>query len=759
MKNIVCALFVMILSVFLSFGQKNNILALIPQPKTFIQKNGSFKIKATLQIFTENGQPQNTKSAKLFLDQVNLGYGIKGNVNNKESQHSAILLKTNPDSNYRAEGYHLTVEKKKITIEGSPQGVFYGLQTLAQLVQQNQKKLSVPCCEIIDYPEFSWRGMHLDVSRHFFPLSFIKKYIDYLSMYKMNTFHWHLTDDQGWRIEIKKYPKLTQTGAWRNYTLNGHYSTMPQQFDSTRYGGFYTQEEIREVVDYAQKRFVTIVPEIEMPGHALAALSAYPELSCSGGHFEVIGNWGVFEDVFCTKEETFTFLQDVLSEVMDLFPGKYIHIGGDECPKERWKKCPVCQQRIKDEGLKDENKLQSYFIARIEKFVNSKSRSIIGWDEILEGGLAPNATVMSWRGTEGGLAAAKLKHNVVMAPGSHCYFDYYQGNPKFEPLAIGGFIPVEKVYQFDPIPAGLNPEENKYILGGQANVWTEYIPDGKQVEYMIFPRMCALSEALWTYPQNRDFESFKKRLLSHLKLYDHLNINYSKAMFALKFQVSKGKAPLTVTLAGEPGIEIRYNTDGSELTGKTILYSSPISISKTCLLQAGNFSGGKLCSPVLSQQFYVNPATGKNVTLTYPPHENYNVGGAATLTDGILGRIPWYGGEWLGFNGKNCEAILDLEKTTKISKVIVDVLNAESSWIYLPKSIEVFISPDGVNFTSVKKISEKEIVEMQRKMILETDGLQTRYLKIVVENNGKIPDGKPGAGYDAWLFVDEILVE
>jgi hexosaminidase len=363
-----------------------------------------------------------------------------------------------------------------------------------------------------DIPKFQWRGMHLDVSRHFFSKEFIKKYIDYLAMYKMNTFHWHLTDDQGWRIEIKKYPKLTEVGAWRNGSMTGHYTD--QTFDDIRYGGFYTQEEIKEIVAYAKERYITVVPEIEMPGHALAALASYPEFSCTGGPFEVGKSWGVFDDVFCPKDETFTFLENILAEVIALFPSEYIHIGGDECPKVRWKSCPKCQKRIKDEKLKDEHELQSYFIQRIEKFVNSKGRKIIGWDEILEGGLAPNAAVMSWRGTEGGIAAAKEKHFVVMSPGSHCYFDHYQGEPKNEPIAFGGYTNVEKVYSFNPIPKELSEEESKYILGAQANVWTEYINTPEHVEYMVFPRIAALSEVLWGTSNPNEYKVFETRLIS-----------------------------------------------------------------------------------------------------------------------------------------------------------------------------------------------------------------------------------------------------
>jgi len=368
--------------------------------------------------------------------------------------------------------------------------------------------------------------MHLDVCRHFFSVDEVKQYIDLLALYKFNSFHWHLTDDQGWRIEIKQYPKLTEVGGWRNGTMVGRYSD--QQYDSIRYGGYYTQEEIREVVDYAAKRHINIVPEIEMPGHATAALAAYPEFSCTGGPFEVAQGWGVFPDIFCPTEETFTFLENILDEVMALFPSSVIHIGGDEAPKDRWKECAHCQALMQREGLASEEELQSYFVQRIEKYVNSKGRTIIGWDEILEGGLAPNAMVMSWRGTEGGIAAAKDKHQVVMSPNNDCYFDHYQGDPANEPLAIGGMTTLEDVYNYEPVPPGLSKEESAFIIGAQANVWTEYILNFEHVEYMAVPRMIALSEVLWSTNRKSNFDDFKLRLARNLQLLDRQHVNYSR---------------------------------------------------------------------------------------------------------------------------------------------------------------------------------------------------------------------------------------
>lgn len=447
-----------------------------------------------------------------------------------KNKNAIVLALDTIQVNY-PEGYLLTVSGKQVIITAKQaNGAFYGVQTLLQLLkvedQNNQITYNtiVPGVKIVDYPRFTWRGMHLDVCRHFFDKEFVKKYIDALAMHKMNTFHWHLTEDQGWRIEIKKYPKLTEIGSVRSETMIGKNWN---EFDGMPHSGYYTQDDIKEVVQYATDRFITIVPEIEMPGHSLAALASYPEYGCSGGPYEVAKTWGVFDDVYCAgNDKTFEFLEDVLSEVITLFPGTYIHIGGDECPKAAWKKCKKCQQRIKTEGLKDEFELQSYFIRRIEKFLIANNKKLIGWDEILEGGLAPEATVMSWRGTEGGIHAAKMGHDVVMSPNAECYFDHYQGDPEKEPLAIGGFTDIAEVYNYEPVPSELNEEESKYILGAQANLWTEYITTNEHVEYMLLPRLSALSEVVWSPKEKKNLEDFNKRLKTHILRLKRNNYNY-----------------------------------------------------------------------------------------------------------------------------------------------------------------------------------------------------------------------------------------
>lgn len=438
------------------------------------------------------------------------------------------------DDGEESASYQLTVAESGVNITStSVEGLFYGVQSVRQLLPEHIESnepvdninWSIPFVVIKDEPRFAWRGLHLDVSRHFFGVDFIKKFIDLMALYKFNIFHWHLTEDQGWRIEIKQYPKLTEIGSKRKETP---IPENPQRGDGKPYGGYYTQDEIREVVAYATERAITIVPEIEMPGHALAALASYPELGCVGESYEVSTTWGIFSDVFCAgKDSVFTFLENVLTEVLDLFPSKFIHIGGDECPKERWEVCPNCQARIEAEGLKDEHELQSYFIRRIEKWLNEKGRRLVGWDEILEGGLAPNATVMSWRGSQGGIDAANAGHDVVMSPNTTCYLDYYQSeNTEAEPAAIGGYISLEKAYLFEPIPADIVPEKAHHIIGGQGNVWTEYMPTKEQVEYMTYPRSIALAEILWTYPDEPNFAEFSTRLGNHLPRLSRLNLNY-----------------------------------------------------------------------------------------------------------------------------------------------------------------------------------------------------------------------------------------
>ncbi|MEO6730579.1 MAG: beta-N-acetylhexosaminidase [Ferruginibacter sp.] len=523
-KNIIAISFLVFIITPLHAQQ----ISIIPQPVSVQTGTGKFTISSNTVIVAKDNE--DLKAAIFFQQYVENVYGVKLQTSKAQKPNSIQLSTRSSTPSSSIDKYALKVNAGGVVIEGATHnGTFYGIQSLIQLLPlEHRAALTIPAVTIIDYPRFKYRGMHLDVGRHFFPVAFVKKYIDYIALHKMNYFHWHLTEDQGWRIEIKKYPKLTETGSCRNGTIIGHHPGTGN--DGIKYCGYYTQEEIKDVVKYAADRRITVIPEIEMPGHAEAALASYPWLGCPGtGPYKVEETWGVFDDVYCAgKDSTFQFLQDVLDEVLTLFPSPYIHVGGDESPKTNWKKCTLCQARIKKEGLKDEHELQSYFIQRMEKYLNGKGRQIIGWDEILEGGLAPNATVMSWRGEEGGIAAAKQQHNVIMTPGDYVYFDHSQVE-KDDSLTIGGFTNVEKVYSYEPIPKELNPDQAKYILGAQANVWTEYITTPAKVEYMIFPRMSALSETLWSTKESRNWLLFEPRLRDQFKRYDLWKANYSKS--------------------------------------------------------------------------------------------------------------------------------------------------------------------------------------------------------------------------------------
>ena len=513
---------------------------IIPLPAQLTEKEGVFSLKSGIPLYVSLQDDAAKRIAEMFAGQIALASGIQlkiTDLSTEDSPEHGIVFRLEIIPELGIEGYSLVVDKNRVLVRANRvNGLFYAVQTLFQLLppeiystKKEKAEWTMACLEITDIPRLPYRGMHLDVCRHIFPVEFIKKYIDLLAIHKLNRFHWHLTDDQGWRIEIKQYPRLQEVAAWRNGTWVGHYSDTVG-YDTIRYGGYYTQEEIKEVIAYAAAKYIEVIPEIEMPGHASAALAAYPWLGCKKDTtYTVVGTWGVFEDVFCTTDDVFTFLEGVLSEVVELFPCEYIHIGGDECPKNHWKKCQHCQAMIKKYKLKDEHGLQSYFVQRMEKFVNALGKKIIGWDEILEGGLAPNATVMSWRGEKGGIEAAMQNHEVIMSPTSYLYFDYYQSDNKAEePLAIGGLVPLEKPYSFNPVPESLPLDKQRYIIGVQANLWTEYIPDAAQAEYMAYPRASALSEIAWTANERKDFDAFCRRLQTQFKRFDYIGVNYAK---------------------------------------------------------------------------------------------------------------------------------------------------------------------------------------------------------------------------------------
>ena len=563
-------------------------MGIIPAPVSIKKTNGEFILSRETVLLADSLDNKSVVFLADYLrDKKMLSIQSKADTN-KNVANSIVFTSSGLDS-LPPEGYRLTITPQKITIAGRGAGLFYGVQTLLQLMPATgAATIKFPCVQIEDYPRFGYRGMMLDVCRHFFSVEFVKKYIDLMAAYKLNTFHWHLTDDQGWRIEIKKYPRLTEIGSQRAQTVIGNYhDRTPQQFDNTPYGGYYTQDQIRDVIKYAADRYITIIPEIEMPGHSSAALAAYPELSCDPSYpYKVSETWGVFHDTYCPSDKTFDFLQDVLTEVMDLFPSKYIHIGGDEAPKDAWKKSEFCQRLIKKLGFKDdktdtkEDKLQSYFIERIEKFVNSKGRRIIGWDEILEGGLSPNATVMSWRGEAGGIAAAQQNHDVIMTPGSGgLYLDAAQNKLSEEPLTIGGYTPLIKTYSYNPVPLVLTPDQQKHIIGVQANLWTEYITTDAKVEYMVLPRMLALSEVAWTPLANKNYTDFANtRLPYHLAWLDNNGFDYHvPPAIGAKDTIMFGSKLTAQLKPSVNGATVYYTIDSYTPRETDMAYSTPLS--------------------------------------------------------------------------------------------------------------------------------------------------------------------------------------
>jgi hexosaminidase len=689
----------------------DKLFSIIPAPVSLEKFNGSFLIDSTTRIIFDPKLPELKQLAGFLNEHIFNMYGLQLNISdiNTAGIENVIYLKISNDS-IEEEAYSLHISAPNVTIEAdNTKGLFYGIQTLFQLLPAQQSKcenLELDCLYIFDKPKYKWRGMHLDVCRHFFPVSFIKKMIDLIAMHKMNTFHWHLTEDQGWRIEIKKYPLLTQIGAWRDETVIGHISGHPLEYDGKTYGGFYTQEQIKEVVAYAKSRYVTIVPEIELPGHSIAALSAYPEYSCTGGPFSVYTKWGISSDVFCPgNEETFEFLENILTEVVELFPGEYIHIGGDECSKKRWKKCSDCQKRIKDEGLKNTFELQSYFVKRIEKFLNSKGKKLIGWDEILEGGLPERATVMSWRGTNGGIKAAIQGHDVVMTPNSHCYFDHYQSREN-EPLAIGGLTSFEDVYCFDPMPEELTQQQANHIIGAQANVWTEYIPDKKHVEYMVFPRLCALSEVLWSPENVQNWDNFITRMDKHYLRLDQKNINYRIATpygfeAINKFLENSVEITLTCDISDA---EIHYTTDGTEPVIESPLYHKPLilDIEKKIELKARTFlPSGKMSS--------VKTGTFEKITMIEPVEiEN--------LKSGL--KFKYFEGEF-----ESAKKIIGKHKTTGVLKKLILPRKTLKHFFGLKYSGYINIPADGY-YTFYLKSSDGSVLYIANQLVVDNDGCQ-----------------------------------
>ncbi len=760
-----------ILLLLICFGcEKEKRLAIHPQiiPAPFHQEleKGVFVLNEKTVLRYDEDLKETVKYFNAYLKK---GLGVSMQLNKETEKNSIILEKDTTIIN--EEAYRLFISETNIKIQSSTKkGAFYAIQTLRQLLPECfengsciNKEFAIKALTVLDAPRFSYRGMHLDVGRHFFSVSAIKKYIDMLAMLKMNTFHWHLTEDQGWRIEIKKYPRLTEIGSYREETLIGHYNDQPHQFDGQRYGGFYTQEEIKEVVAFATSRNITIIPEIEMPGHSQAAIAAYPELGCSGEEVKVATKWGVFEEVYCPNQKTFAFLENVLDEVVDLFPGKYIHIGGDEAPKTKWKSCNHCQQLIKEKGLKDERGLQSYFIAKMEKYINSKGKQIIGWDEILEGGLAPNATVMFWRGTDGAVQAAKEGHDLILSPTSNCYFDYYQSDNENEPLAIGGFLPLEKVYNFNPIPEGMNPSEEKHVLGAQGNVWTEYMPTYEKVEYMAFPRAVALSEVVWTKDKNKDYSCFISRLANFHNRLDTLNVNYANHLYEVNGKLKNENEELFYSLETLMDSKIiRYTLDGNDPIGSSEVYDKPLLIQSDMNIKAGVFNNDMLLGDVFAKELNYHKAVGAEITLSVEPHKAYSAGGKEALINSVNGSNTRFGDkEWLGFWGGDLEIIIDLGKETEIHKISTRFFEANGQWIYRPEGVKISLLNEHMEDLfegGLEQLFLKD-TKLTTRITQNYGGEKARYVKLEIKKYGLIPDGLQGAGNQAWIFIDEIVIE
>lgn len=746
---------------------------IIPQPQQVIaDASAPFVLNANTVICLQTNSQDMKRNASMLASYIKEATGIRPTIGKLVKGSPAIVLSIDKTIS-NAEGYKLNANAKQISIAGaSAAGVFYGIQTLRKslpLCSGKATQVSIPAVQITDAPRFAYRGTHLDVSRHFVTTDSIRQFIDMLALHNINRFHWHLTDDQGWRIEIKKYPLLTAIGSKRAQTVIGHNSG---KYDGKPYSGYYTQKEIREIVKYAADRYITIVPEIDLPGHMQAALAAYPELGCTGGPYKVWEIWGISDDVLCAgNDKTMKFIDDVLKEVVGLFPSKYIHVGGDECPKVRWKDCPKCQARIKalhleaKDGHSAEERLQSYVITHATKFLKSMGRNIIGWDEILEGGLAEGATVMSWRGESGGIAAAKQNHDVIMTPNTYLYFDYYQSLDKAnEPDAIGGYLPLERVYSYEPMPKELTADEARHIIGVQANIWTEYMPTFKHMQYMALPRMAALSEVQWTQPQLKDYTDFTNRLIGLTHLYDRLGYNYAKHLYNVNIHIDSDtkwqEIVVHMTTAGDA--EIRYTLDGSQPTASSTLYTGAIHLQKSAKIRAAAFRNGK-SSSVTAQDVTFSKATACPVKLLQPTHKSYTFNGGAALTDGLVGDKGFGTGRWLGFSGNDLEAVIDLKKPTEVSSVSLNTCVDKGSWIFDARNIEVSVSNDGVNFTTVAKNSlpalEKNSADNINTYELKFSQTKARYIKVYATSEHNIPEWHSGKGKPAFLFVDEISVK
>lgn len=785
-KSIVFALIVLL---FVGCNKSNQEKArpnMVPLPYKVEMTGGNFTIKSSTGIMVSPTDDAVKDIADILSKQLSgfTGKSIEISPAGAKQPKNSILLKLDPSllEEVGKEGYKMSVTSSRIAVSApEPAGLFYGVQTLYQLLPpeifsdpdnlaDEKPALKVPCLEITDKPAFSWRGMHLDVSRHFFPKEFILKYIDILAMHKMNVFHWHLTDDNGWRIEIEKYPKLTEVSAWRADRKGKSWNEREPQRpgEKATYGGFYTKEEVREIVAYAKARYITIIPEIEMPGHTSEVFAAYPEFSCSGEKTTVeTGSYWPNRNIFCAGNDgTFRFLEDVLDEVIELFPGEYIHIGGDEADKTAWKACPKCQARIRQEKLADVNELQSYFVKRIEKYLVSKGKRVIGWDEIMEGGLAKSATVMSWRGFDGGIEAARQGHDVVMCPVSHCYFDYYQADPEFQPPAFGGLITLKKVYSFRPVPSELQGEARLRILGAQGNLWAEYVPTPEHAEYMVLPRMTALAEVLWSQEKDLDWNDFRNRLQNQFSRFKNMKVNYYQGSGKVEptalFNVND--KPYSIKLQTEAaGTEIYYTLNGTVPDKNSFLYKRPVKIDHDVTLTAQAFKDGKTLEKPAEYKIVNHKAIGKKMQYLEGYSQRYPAAGNQALDDGLRGSLYHDDGYWQGFYGKNADVIFDFGEDFPFKSVSTTFLLDQKRWIFIPDTVNFYLSLDGTNYQKIAAVTHS--IPLNNNIALTNDfsvklkkPIKIRYLRMEAVNIGVCPEWHPGKGDKAWIFVDEIIV-
>lgn len=744
---------------------------IIPMPQEIVTAQGSpFILKSSVKILYPEGNEKMQRNAQFLADYLKTATGKDFAIEAGTEGKNAIILALGTE-NENPESYQMKVTDDGITITGPTEaGVFYGIQSLRKsLPVAVGADIAMPAVEINDAPRFGYRGAHFDTSRHFFTVDEIKTYIDMQALHNMNRLHWHITDDQGWRLEIKKYPKLTEIGANRTETVIGRNSG---EYDGKPYGGFYTQEQAKEIVDYAAERYITVVPEIDLPGHMQAALATYPELGCTGGLYEVWRQWGVSEDVLCAgNDQVLKFLEDVYGELIEIFPSPYIHVGGDECPKVRWEKCPKCQARIKALGLKSdqnhskEERLQSFVINHIEKFLNDHGRQIIGWDEILEGGLAPNATVMSWRGEKGGIEAAKQQHDVIMTPNTYLYFDYYQAKDvENEPFGIGGYLPMERVYSYEPMSASLTPEEQKYIKGVQANLWTEYIATFPHAQYMVLPRWAALCEIQWSSPEKKNYADFLSRLPQLIKWYDAEGYNYAKHVFDVQaeFDPNPAEGTMDVTLSTIDGAPIYYTLDGTEPTATSPVYEGVLKIKENVTLSAKAIRpNGE--SKTVTEKIDFSKSSMKPIVANQPINEQYLFKGASTLVDGLKGNSSYRSGRWIAFNGNDMDMTIDLRQPTEISSVAISTNVAKGDWVFDARNLSVETSDDGKNFKKIASEEYPEMKETDKDGIVEHkltfDPVTTQYVRVIASPEKSLPAWHGGKGKNAFLFVDEIKID